>query len=255
MNDAVTARQSADSAQRDASEANEQALVATSMASGATRGLSEVQDVLGTLDWMGRHGTYEQTTDTTVAQDKAYYAREGQQAPYTWRRVEVVGDENPSEEGWWELSVEQTLAAYTQQHLALMEDGLHVVPMSDGYHVVLGSDAMRVYGPTGDLVGKYGETMQLGSLYSAHIEAEGNRLSFFEPTYAYPRTSSGAIDWSDPTYVATGRFAGEVAYIAVEDGRSVFYMNRAIVVDELRFGRWAWRERDNGNLALKYIGV
>ena len=49
---------------------------------------------------------------------------------------------------------------------------------------------------------------------------------------------------------------GEVAYIAVDDEtqESMFYITRAVVVKDLRFGNWKWYDRSNGNLALKWIG-
>ena len=49
----------------------------------------------------------------------------------------------------------------------------------------------------------------------------------------------------------------EVAYIEADPntGESVFYMTNAIIVSELRFGNWAFKQRQNGNLALRWMGA
>ena len=50
-----------------------------------------------------------------------------------------------------------------------------------------------------------------------------------------------------------------IASLVVEgsgDGaEGVLVIHRAVVVNELRFGDWAWMPRGNGNLALKWIGA
>lgn len=97
------------------------------------------------------------------------------------------------------------------------------------------------------------QAVQVGGMGDTHIEMHGNRFSFFAPGYYYDYAFE-----QDPTYVVKSDEAmpGEVAYIAVDDqtGESMFYMTRAVVVKDLRFGKWKWYDRNNGNLALKWIG-
>lgn len=253
---AVTAGAAANAAQTSADAANQKAIEANTAANGAVSSLGVVEDVLGTLNWIHDHGSYSVSTDTEVVEGTSYFTRSGSGAsddPYVYTLVTPEGTENPSQLGWYELDIQDALGDYVGQHLALMDDGLHVVPLSGGYYVVLSNDGMRVYSPTGVMVSKYGEGMQLGSMHGIHMEADGSRLSFFSAGFTYPRTQSGAVDYSQ---LVDGKFSGEVAYIAIDPdtNESVFYMNRAVVVSELRFGKWKWYGRRNNNLALKWIG-
>lgn len=120
-----------------------------------------------------------------------------------------------------------------QTHVAMTNDGLYVVPMEGGYYVVLSNTSMQVRDPLGNVVAEYGEGFRLGRLDGTHMEATSSKLSFVS---------------SDGT---------EVAYIEVDSntGESLFYMTRAVVVRDLRFGHWKWADRENGNLALKWMGA
>ena len=71
----------------------------------------------------------------------------------------------------------------------------------------------------------------IGERENAHMEAVGNRLSFM-------------VGETEVAYVA----------IDVESGESVFYMTKAIIVQDLRFASWQWKSRGNRNLSLKWIG-
>ena len=97
------------------------------------------------------------------------------------------------------------------------------------------------------------QIVQIGGMGSTHVEMRGNRFSFFAPGYSYDYAFE-----QDPDYVVESNKAmpGEVAYIAVDDEtqESMFYITRAVVVKDLRFGNWKWYDRSNGNLALKWIG-
>lgn len=97
------------------------------------------------------------------------------------------------------------------------------------------------------------QIVQIGGMGSTHVEMRGNRFSFFAPGYSYDYAFE-----QDPDYVVESDKAmpGEVAYIAVDEDtqESMFYITRAVVVKDLRFGNWKWYDRSNGNLALKWIG-
>ena len=81
---ADVAKSSADQAVEDAATASEQAISAQSSATqanayavGALSSLSDVEKVVGTLNWIAEHGTYSQTTDNVVQQGKSYYTYDG----------------------------------------------------------------------------------------------------------------------------------------------------------------------------------
>lgn len=179
-----------------------------------------------------------------------------------------------------------------QTHVAMTDDGLHIVPLESGYYVVLSTTSMQVRDPLGDVVAEYGVGSRIGRLMDTHIEARGDRFSFFQSgsgwstlsnDYLYPQvenpTGSPAdngyyelvdgeyvpstdttVD-SDKTYYrynvsADVALPGEVAYIAVDPTtrESTFYMTRSVVVKDLRFGDWMWYGRRNRNMALKWMG-
>ena len=138
------------------------------------------------------------------------------------------------------------------------------------------------------------EQVQVGGGGSTHIELIGNRFSFFAPNYGqstipkyeltfdtYPvqdkmyyslvngeyierPASEMSYDYNpfehglyeDYQIRADRAMPGEVAYIAVDPttNESMFYITRAVVVKDLRFGNWKWYDRFNGNLSLKWMG-
>ena len=58
---------------QDAADAQTAAESAQSSASAATRSLSDVERVVGTLNWIAEHGEYVPTQDAVVAEGKTYY--------------------------------------------------------------------------------------------------------------------------------------------------------------------------------------
>lgn len=134
--------------------------------------------------------------------------------------------------------------------------------------------------------------VQIGATAGTHIEAKGDRFSFFaggsgwasmsdsdlygevsDPTGSpldngwyelvdgeYGPSTDTTVDASKTYYeykvTADEPLAGEVAYIAVdpETRESTFYMTRSTVVKDLRFGNFKWFARRNGNMALKWVG-
>ena len=134
--------------------------------------------------------------------------------------------------------------------------------------------------------------VQIGATAGTHIEAKGDRFSFFaggsgwasmsdsdlygevsDPTGSpldngwyelvdgeYGPSTDTTVDASKTYYeykvTADEPLAGEVAYIAVdpETRESTFYMTSSTVVKDLRFGNFKWLARRNGNMALKWVG-
>lgn len=175
---ASNAMSAATSAGTAASNAMNAATAAGTAARGAVAGLGQVQDVLGTLDWIRKHGTYALTEDTTVDPSKVYYTRSGTAPDYTYAPVAEPRDEELAT--YYELSVDEALAEFVGAHLALMSDGLHVVSDTSGYYVVLGNDAMRVYDPQNTLVATYGATVQIGRSDESHIEMDFNSFKMVD---------------------------------------------------------------------------
>ena len=134
--------------------------------------------------------------------------------------------------------------------------------------------------------------VQIGATAGMHIEAKGDRLSFFaggsgwssltdeylyrpianpagspvmngwyelvdgEYVMSTDTTVDSGKDYYKYTVTADSALPGEVAYIAVDPTtrESTFYMTRSVVVKDLRFGDWLWYGRRNKNMALKWVG-
>ena len=94
VQDAATASEQAQSAQNSATQANSYAI-------GALSGLSDVEKVVGTLNWISEHGTYSPTTDNVVQANKSYYELvDG----------EYVSVHNPSDDGLYSYALIEDVA-------------------------------------------------------------------------------------------------------------------------------------------------
>lgn len=210
---------------------------------------------------------YSETQDSEPQGGKTYYVE--QDGEYVeWRGEFEEGAtyyersaKNPASEGYWELG--EAVSEFMAAHAAMDSYGLNVFGTSSGYRLHIGTlnggeDGFYIINELGEVVGKYGETTQTGLLSDTHIEMRPDRMSFWQAGWSYEI----ALEYerqqrSDPTWEPSidDAMQGEVAFIASDDnGDSVFYMNRAVVVNELRFAMWKWVPRDNGNLSLKWMG-
>ena len=127
------AASAAESAQQSALEAQESADTANQAANNALIGLATVEGVVDTVNWFAEHKTA--STDTSVVPSKTYY--EYNPVAGTLSAVTPEGDENPSEEGWYELS--EAISNYVATHIATTNDGLYVVGLSNGWKVLVSS--------------------------------------------------------------------------------------------------------------------
>lgn len=174
---------------------------------------------------------------------------------------------NPGAQGLYELaSVDESIQGYLMAHVAVDGDSLWVQVDEHARIQLSATEGIRLYGPTEldgqgnptayGVVASYGASSTVGNVGATHVETRPDRLSFWSAGYSYDIALAEARR-DDPSYVVTPDVAmpGEVAYIAVDGrGDSVFYMNRAVVVKELRFAKWKWVPRSNDNLSLKWMG-
>ena len=274
--DAAVAYDAATNAQASADAAQESADSALHSAQQAEYGLAEVENVVGTLNWIAQHGSfvltadetpidgklyytleggvYALTTDTALADHKQYYALDdGEYVPVTSPDVSEIATyyersgmavtkvDNPTAgdmSTYFEAWVGDSVQNYIASHLWLDDYGLNLtVDTSSGYRLhegtVDGDHALGMYvlDAGGGIVSAFGETVQIGKESGAHVTISGNKLSF----------------------IANGQ---EVAYVAIDEdtGESIFYMTKAIIVQDLRFAKWQWKSRDNENLSLRWTG-
>ena len=202
---------------------------------------------------------YAPTRDTTLDISKDYYVlvdgtyvlvsepSEAELADYyeivdVYTEVTYDGTENPSDLGWYEKGnpslqglymLDQNLYSFLANHLFDSGDGTVLRDGGSGYSLKIAQDGLYIYDDGGQVIGKYGDNMQIGSLSGTHMIADENELAFL--------TKDGT----------------KVAYIEVDErGESWFYMTRSVVVKDMFFGDglWKWCKRDNNNMSLKWMG-
>ena len=77
VQDAAIAKDAASRAQESADDALESARDAAERATAAGISLSEVENVVGTLNWIAQHGSFVKTQDAELVEGKLYYTLEG----------------------------------------------------------------------------------------------------------------------------------------------------------------------------------
>lgn len=231
--DAEQAATDAANAETSARTAAEQALSASISASAALGRLSDVENVVGALNWISEHGEYVSAAGTDFDSERAYYGYDSTLGVY-YRISNPVPESLSS---YYVLNVTESVEQYIASHASMTNDGLWLTGDSNRHSVLVSSgggnyDAGMHVISDGRVVASYGETTVIGDATKAHIEIDDSSVSF--------KTVDGT----------------EVAYIAVDEttGESMFYMTRAVVVKDLRFGNWKWADRSNGNMALKWMG-
>lgn len=121
----------------DAESAKTDATTARSAADSAMKGLGQVEDVVGTLNWITDHSKV--TTDTTPKAGKSYYIKNQDN---TFTLVTDVEGKNPAQEGWYELT--EAVQNYILSHLALTDDGLYVMKDDSHWRLLIKSDGVYV---------------------------------------------------------------------------------------------------------------
>lgn len=189
VTDAGRAREAADSAVETArsvegiaKDAQTNAGIAKSAADSAMKGLGQVEDVVGTLNWITAHSTI--TTDTTPQAGTTYYIKH---LDGTYEIVTDTTGKNPAQEGWYVL--DEALQNYVLSHLSLTNDGLYVMADGSEWKVRIADDGVYILDPnnqpanqmtaSGNIVGYEGET---------HVEIDYHSLQLVDKegeTYFY----------------------------------------------------------------------
>ena len=156
---AVRAEETANSVKGIAQRAEESAEIAKTAADNAMKGLGQVEDVVGTLNWITAHSKV--TTDTTPTAGKSYYIK-NQDGTFTL--VTDVEGKNPAQEGWYELT--EAVQNYILSHLVLMNDGLYVMADDSHWKVRIADDGVYIIDDTNGqnkVVAKYKNAITLGN--------------------------------------------------------------------------------------------
>lgn len=144
---------------------------------------------------------YFKTEDTEIVEGKNYYTRSDSE-PYVYTLVTdpVVADignyyertNSPSANGFYELSaIDETITNYVSSQLTVTDKGLWLQQSGNTNQtkvLLSATDGVVLYGGQGQIVGKYGESTQIGNADGYYV-AIGNVLSLVANPTGNPSTS------------------------------------------------------------------
>lgn len=170
---------------QDAMDAKTNADVAQTSAEIAQAQLSLVENVVGVLQLVAEHGEYALTTDTEVVPNRWYFTRSGTDPNYVYSLVNTPSGD-PSAQGWYVLTdIDEAIQNYVSSQLVLDSSGLWLKTTGSQTRILLSpTDGVVLYGIDGTVIGKYGETAQIGHEEGFHIEIGGteNEIGFYQGT-------------------------------------------------------------------------
>lgn len=221
---------SAETARTAAVQAQESATSAYNSASQAINQLGIVEDVVGVLNWISTHATYQLTSDDSVIPGKWYFTYDAVNDVY-----EVVPNPtgDPFAQGWYEIvSIDEAVQDYLTAHLALTNSGLWLQTDNVASKLLLSNtDGLVIYGDNGPLA-KYGTDAVIGDESGFYIKIDGTEIGFYQA-------------------------AQKVAYI---NGNKL-YITQSVVLQQMDVGdsngQWSWKIHPvNGknNMYLKWLG-
>ena len=125
VDDAGRAKDAADSAEKSAESAQTSADNANQYASRALGGLSTVQSVVETLNWITEHGTMTLTTDTALDPTHVYFVVDpsGDYVVGSTHYSIVSEPDADDLSTYYVLSIDESLQNYVGTHLALTSEG------------------------------------------------------------------------------------------------------------------------------------
>lgn len=166
--DAAAAASAASEARNTANAAKKSADNANEYAARALGGLSTVQSVTETLNWVTQHGTMTRTTDRALDPTHVYFVRDNN-GDYVVGNVHysVVTEPKLADiSTYYELSIDESLNNYVATHLAVTSEGLWIIPDASGNKVLIATGQGSTYttagtyivGSGGDVLAKFAES-------------------------------------------------------------------------------------------------
>lgn len=185
---ADSAQASADSAAASAASAQVSANNANEYASRALGGLSTVQSVAETLNWITQHGTMTLTTDTALDPTHVYFVQDSE-GDYVVGNTHYSIVTEPSADDlstYYVLSIDESLQNYVGTHLAVTGEGLWVLPAASGYKVLIATGQGTQYttagtyiiDASGNTVAKFGQTTRIGKTNAENITIGSEKIDF-----------------------------------------------------------------------------
>ena len=182
VEDAARAHAAADAAQEDATIAKDAADTAKESADQALWGLSTVEDVVGTLNWITAHGTMTLTSDTAINPAHVYFVADADGDYEVGGTHYSIVTEPKVEElsTYYELTIDESLQNYVGSHLALTNEGLWVLPAASGYKVLIATGQGTTYTEAGTyIIDSNGSTVARFGAETSIRTTDGTELAHF----------------------------------------------------------------------------
>lgn len=223
--DASAAQDAAATAQGAAEDAQDAAEAAQGIANAAQYSLAEVENVVGTLNWIAEHGTYSLTQDSAIVSGKPYYTRSGTSPDYIYTVVaEPVASELST---YYELHLDESVQNFLASHIWLDQYGLNIA--------VSNTNAYRIHQGTVDgtkTVGMY--VIDAGGNIVADFTANGAQIGKSNSTHV--NIDSDSLDLIDGSSNVLATFGANSATIGKTSGkRAVFNQNGMSIYDGSKF--------------------
>ena len=146
--------EAAKSAYTYADDANTAATNAKSAADSAMKGLGQVEDVVGVLEWITSHGTMESQAGTTFDENNVYFIVDPN-GDYVIGGTHYSLVTNPVAadiDSYYCLSVDRSIQNYVATHIVVDSEGLWIIPDSGGNKVLIATGGT---GKTYETAGTY----------------------------------------------------------------------------------------------------
>lgn len=153
-NSALTAAQNA---QTSASNALTAAQNAQGSADAALVSLSNVEDVVGVLEWITAHGTMTANGSAALDPSKVYFIRDNNGDYHVGSYYYSIVSEPKAEDrtNYYTLSIDESVQNYVATHVVVDAEGLWLIPDSGGNKVLIATGAGSSYTTAGTyIIGK-----------------------------------------------------------------------------------------------------
>lgn len=137
-------------------------------------------------------GKYSPTRDTVIDDSKTYYtvvltqvaepvtADIGSYYEDVVEYTQTTVEGSPSEQGLYELQLDDAVSNFVNTHLSLTSEGLYVLNTDSGYKVLLSNDSMRIMSSDGLTVATYGESISFDETRGFAIGNEDVYIKYFD---------------------------------------------------------------------------
>lgn len=196
--DAATARQAATEAVESAETAQDAAEAAQGSADDAREAadkaifsLTDLENVVGTVNWIAEHGEYVLTEDTAIVEGKPYYTRSGTSPDYIYTVVaEPVASELST---YYELHLDESVQNFLASHIWLDQYGLNIaVSNTNAYRIHQGTVdgtktvGMYVIDAGGNIVADFTASgAQIGKTSDPHIQIDSDSFDIWDASNAH----------------------------------------------------------------------